>query len=110
VDRFPQSDAAPEALYWARVSHYKGKGDASALGATAREFTRRYQDSSWAKKASVWGLSWRLLNEPSAGPLALEVEVHLLPISHHARQLPMLGAQSVQLGFRRERFNVQIAG
>jgi hypothetical protein len=55
VDRFPQSDAAPEALYWAGVSHYKGKGDASALGATAREFTRRYQDSSWAKKASVWG-------------------------------------------------------
>jgi uncharacterized protein HemY len=55
VDRFPQSDAAPEALYWAGVSHYKAKGDASALGATAREFTRRYQDSSWAKKASVWG-------------------------------------------------------
>jgi Tetratricopeptide repeat len=54
VDRFPKSDAAPEALYWAGVSRYKGKGDAAALADTGREFTRRYQESSWAKKASVW--------------------------------------------------------
>jgi hypothetical protein len=54
VDRYPGSEAAPEALYWAGVSRYKGKGDAAALGETGREFTRRYQGSSWAKKASVW--------------------------------------------------------
>jgi hypothetical protein len=54
VDRFPGTEAAPEALYWAGVSRYKAKGDASALGQTAHEFSRRYQDSSWAKKASVW--------------------------------------------------------
>jgi Tetratricopeptide repeat/Thioredoxin-like domain len=54
VDRYPQSEAAPEALYWAGVSRYKAKGDASALGETGRAFTTRYQDSSWAKKASVW--------------------------------------------------------
>ena len=54
VERFPESEAAPEALYWAGVSRYKGKGDAGALGETAREFSRRYRDSSWAKKASVW--------------------------------------------------------
>jgi hypothetical protein len=54
VDRYPGTEAAPEALYWAGVSRYKGKGDASALGQTAREFSQRYQDSSWAKKASVW--------------------------------------------------------
>jgi Thioredoxin-like domain/Tetratricopeptide repeat len=54
VDRYPNTEAAPEALYWAGVSRYKGKGDAKALGETAREFSRRYQGSSWAKKASVW--------------------------------------------------------
>ena len=54
VNRFPQSEAAPEALYWAGVTRYKAKGDASALAATGREFTKRYQDTSWAKKASVW--------------------------------------------------------
>ena len=54
IDHFPESDAAAEAMYWAGVSRYKGNGDASALGDTAQAFTRRYQDSSWAKKASVW--------------------------------------------------------
>jgi hypothetical protein len=54
VERFPRSEAAPEALYWAGVTRYKAKGDATALAETGREFTRRYQDSSWAKKASVW--------------------------------------------------------
>jgi TolA-binding protein len=55
VDRFASTDAAPEALYWAGVSKYKASGDASALGATTAAFRERYQDTSWAKKASVWG-------------------------------------------------------
>jgi hypothetical protein len=55
VTRYPRSEAAPEGLYWAGVSRYKGRGDAAALAETGREFTRRYQDTSWAKKASVWG-------------------------------------------------------
>ncbi len=54
VERFPDSEAAPEALYWAGVARYKGAGDASALAETGREFTKRYRDTSWAKKASVW--------------------------------------------------------
>jgi uncharacterized protein HemY len=54
VERFANTEAAPEALYWAGVSRYKAKGDPKALGETAREFSRRYQESSWAKKASVW--------------------------------------------------------
>lgn len=54
VDRFPNSESAPEALYWAGVSRYKGQGDGAVLGQTAQAFTQRYQDSSWAKKASVW--------------------------------------------------------
>jgi TolA-binding protein len=54
LDRHPQSELAPEALYWAGVSRYKGTGDAGALRETARAFESRYTDSSWAKKASVW--------------------------------------------------------
>jgi TolA-binding protein len=55
VEKFPSTDAAPEAQYWAGVSRYKGSGDGSALGATAAAFRQRYQDTTWAKKASVWG-------------------------------------------------------
>jgi outer membrane protein assembly factor BamD (BamD/ComL family) len=54
VDSYPDTESAAEALYWTGVSRYKGSNDASALGDTARAFTDRYRDSSWAKKASVW--------------------------------------------------------
>lgn len=54
VDKYPNTDAAPEALYWTGVSRYKMTGDGSALGDTARAFSSRYTDTSWAKKASVW--------------------------------------------------------
>lgn len=54
VDKFPNTDAAPEALYWAGVAPYKGTNDNASLKATARAFKERYQDTSWAKKASVW--------------------------------------------------------
>jgi TolA-binding protein len=55
VETFPSTDAAPEALYWAGVAKYKGTGDPSALAATTAAFRERYQGSTWAKKASVWG-------------------------------------------------------
>jgi len=54
VERFGQSDAAAEALYWAGVSRYKATGDASALKETAAAFGSRYSGSTWAKKASIW--------------------------------------------------------
>ena len=54
VDAYPETEAAPEAQYWAGVSRYKGEGDAAALKETARAFDQRYQDTPWAKKASVW--------------------------------------------------------
>ena len=54
LKRFPNTDAAPEAQYWAGVARYKGSGDAAALGETATRFTERYSDTTWAKKASVW--------------------------------------------------------
>jgi hypothetical protein len=54
VDKLPNTDAAPEAMYWAGVSHYKATNDPSSLKETARAFKQRYQDSSWAKKSSIW--------------------------------------------------------
>ena len=54
VERYPATEAAAEAQYWAGVSRYKATGDAGALADTARRFTERYADSTWAKKASVW--------------------------------------------------------
>jgi len=54
VDRYANSDAAPEAQYWAGVSRYRATNDAAALKDTAQAFAQRYKDSSWATKASVW--------------------------------------------------------
>ena len=55
VDKFPHTDAAPEALYWAGVSQYKGSNNNVFLKNTAQAFKEQYQDTTWAKKSSVWG-------------------------------------------------------
>ena len=54
VEQLPNSDAAPEALYWAGVAPYKATGNPVSLKATGQAFKGRYQDTPWAKKASVW--------------------------------------------------------
>ena len=53
VEKYGNSEVAPEALYWEGVSRYKA-GDPSALGRTAQDFKQRYTQSDWAKKSSVW--------------------------------------------------------
>jgi TolA-binding protein len=55
LDQYPKSEFAPEAQYWAGVSKYKASNDAEDLKATANAFKERYSDTSWAKKASIWG-------------------------------------------------------
>ena len=55
LETYPNTESAPEAMYWAGVSRYKDTNDPSALKETARSFSKRYQDTSWGKKASVWG-------------------------------------------------------
>ena len=54
IEKYPETEAAPEGLYWAGVSKYKATGDPAPLADTAVQFANRYQDTSWAKKASVW--------------------------------------------------------
>jgi outer membrane protein assembly factor BamD (BamD/ComL family) len=55
LERYPSTDAAPEAQYWRGVTRYKATNDPAALAATTAAFKERYSDSTWAKKASVWG-------------------------------------------------------
>ena len=54
ADTHPDAEVAPEALYWAGVSRYKGADDAGALKATTVALREKYPSSPWAKKASVW--------------------------------------------------------
>lgn len=54
AERYPDSKAAPEAVYWRGVSRYKATNDHTALGEVAEQFKQKYQDSVWALKASVW--------------------------------------------------------
>jgi len=54
ADKYGTTDAAPEALYWAGVAKYRAHDNPAALKETAGEVSRRYPESSWAKKASVW--------------------------------------------------------
>ena len=53
--KYPKSEAVPEALYWAGVSKYKATNDPAPLQEAARNLKTQYLESSWAKKASVWG-------------------------------------------------------
>ena len=55
LERFPKTEGAPEAQYWAGVSRYKASHDANDLAAITAAFRKRYADTIWAKKASVWG-------------------------------------------------------
>jgi len=54
AEKYPDNEAAPEALYWAGVSRFKAAHENTALVETAAALGQRYAGSSWAKKASVW--------------------------------------------------------
>jgi TolA-binding protein len=54
VQQYPASEAAPQALYWAGVAAYKATNDPGKLKDTALAEQKKYPQSEWAKKASVW--------------------------------------------------------
>ena len=54
LNEFPNTEAAPAALYWAGVARYSATRDAKPLQETARAFETRYANTSWAQRASVW--------------------------------------------------------
>lgn len=54
LERYPNSHAAPEALYWKGVSRYKETNDHTVLGTLPAEFKQKYPDSVWAQKTAAW--------------------------------------------------------
>jgi len=54
LDHYPSSKAAPEALYWKGVSHYKKTNDHTVLGQMPDLFRQKYPDSTWALKTGAW--------------------------------------------------------
>ena len=54
LDRYPNSKAAPEALYWKGVSRYKQTNDHTVLGELPAQFRQKYPDSLWALKTAAW--------------------------------------------------------
>ena len=54
LERYPDSKAAPEALYWKGVSHYKATNDHTVLSELPGQFKEKYPDSPWALKAIPW--------------------------------------------------------
>ena len=57
VERYPDTAAAPEAVYWRGVSHYKATNDHTVLGQVADELKEKYDESVWAVKALPWSHS-----------------------------------------------------
>lgn len=53
LERYPNSHAAPEALYWKGVSRYKATNDHTVLGELPEQFNQ-YPDSIWALKTLAW--------------------------------------------------------
>ena len=53
-EQHPQSSAAAEAMYWAGVSEYKATNEASKLKDTGSLLAKKYPDTEWAKKGSIW--------------------------------------------------------
>ena len=54
LERYPDSKAAPEALYWKGVSHYKVTNDHTVLGELPELFQQKYPDSIQALKTAAW--------------------------------------------------------
>ena len=54
LEHYPNTKAAPEALYWKGVSHYKATNDHTVLGELAQQFKQKYSDSVWALKTLAW--------------------------------------------------------
>lgn len=54
AERYPKTGAAPEAVYWRGVSHYKGTNDHTVLGEVAKELKANYPETISTLKSSVW--------------------------------------------------------
>ena len=54
LEKYPDSKAAPEAIYWKGVSHYKSTNDHTVLGELPGQLHDKDPDSIWALKSIAW--------------------------------------------------------
>ena len=54
LERYGDTKAGPEALYWKGVSHYKATNDHTVLGELPQQFKEKYPDSISALKTAAW--------------------------------------------------------
>jgi len=54
IERYTETAAAPEAVYWKGISQYKRTNDHTVLAGVAQELGAKYPESVWAQKAIVW--------------------------------------------------------
>lgn len=53
-ETYGDTDAGPPGMYWEGVAKYSGSHDHNVLVELALAFEKRYPESSWAIRASVW--------------------------------------------------------
>ena len=56
MDRFPESDVVPEAIYFSGVNFYKQKNDPTQLKRAYEKLLSRYPDDKWTKRATPFSL------------------------------------------------------
>ena len=56
LNEYPQSDAAPEAVYLRGVSRYKKTHNAAPLKEAYEELQKTFPSSEWAKRAAPYRL------------------------------------------------------
>lgn len=54
TSRFPDSEEAPEAIYFLGVSRFKSTGDLKAMKGAYEKLAGKYPTSSWTKKAQPY--------------------------------------------------------
>jgi len=54
AEHYADTAAAPEAIYWRAVSHYKATNDHTVLGEVVSELNQKYPDSEWTLKSLPW--------------------------------------------------------
>jgi tetratricopeptide repeat protein len=54
IERYPDTNAAADALYWQGVTHYKRTNDHTVLGQLPAELQQKYPDSLAALKSGAW--------------------------------------------------------
>jgi hypothetical protein len=54
VEQFPNTEPVPEAMFWAAGGRFKATGERQAVVDMAQAMAKRYPESGWAKRSSVW--------------------------------------------------------